>query len=119
MGTYRDLLAWQRAMDLADEIYRAVRSFPKSELFVLSYQLRSAALSIPSNIAEGRGRYTSKDQARFYVQARASCSEVETQIELAIRQQFMAKDRGNELLNQSAEVGRLINGLINSLGPRA
>lgn len=106
-------------MDLVDAVYRAVRPFPKSELFVLSQQMRSAALSIPSNIAEGRGRYTPPDQVHFFVQARGSSLELQTQIEVAMRQEFINPDAGADLMKLAEEVGRLINGLITSLRPKA
>jgi len=112
-------------MDLIDAVYESVRAFPKSELFLLSQQMRSAAISIASNIAEGRGRYTPADQVRFYVHARGSTSELETQIEIAIRQQFISRDVGEQLLRGAEEVGRLISGLIKpksktqGLGPKA
>ena len=115
MSTYRNLLAWQKAMDLADAGYVAVRTFPKFELFGLSDQMRSAAVSIPSLIAEGRGRHTRRDYAHFLYQARGSAHELETQIEIAVRQEFMTREVGRRLIKQSYEVGKLINGLLRKL----
>ena len=106
-------------MDLVDAVYAAVRSFPKYEMFGLSHQLRSAARSIPQNIAEGRGRYTVADQQHFYRQARGSVYETQTEIEIATRQDFLSTETAEDLMKQANEVGRLINGLLNSLRPKA
>jgi four helix bundle protein len=119
MGTYRNLLAWQRAMDLVDAVYAAARGFPNSEQFCMSFQFRKAALSIPLNIAEGRGRATNADQRHFLVQARGSVAEVDTLIQVAQRQGFLTDGQSAELGDLTAEVGRLVNGLIKSLTPNA
>ena len=119
MGTYRDLLAWQKAMDLVVAIYETVRSFPRSELFLLSQQMRAAAISIPCNIAEGRGRYTIADQTHFYRQARGSAYELQTQIEISRRLELISDENGATLSALAAEVGRLINGLLASQAPKA
>lgn len=115
MGTFRDLVAWQKAMDLVDCMYAAARLLPKSELFCLSQQMRSAALSVPSNIAEGRGRYTAADQRHFYRQARASTNEIQTQADVAARQGFITDEKRDEIIKLAAEVARTINGLIHTL----
>ena len=119
MGEFRTLVAWQKAMDLVDEIYRAVQTFPRSELFSLSQQLRAAAASVPSLIAEGKGRFTIRDQQHFYREARGSNYELQTQIEIAIRQGFIDPEKGAVLLRHAERVGRLINGLLNSLKRKA
>jgi four helix bundle protein len=118
MTTFRDLLAWQKAMDLVDCIYQEVRSFPKSETFGLSFQLRKSASSIPSNIAEGRGRHSTPDYRHFLRQARGSAQELDTQIEIAMRQGFIAETRARELMKLANRVGQLINGLLRSLPER-
>ena len=105
-------------MDLVVAVYEAVRSFPKSELFLLSQQMRAAAISIPCNIAEGRGRYTVADQTHFYRQARGSTYELQTQIEIARRLLLVGNEDGGRLNDLAAEVGRLINGLIRSQTPK-
>lgn len=102
-------------MDLVDAVYATVRAFPRFELFGLSQQMRSAAISIPLNIAEGRGRYTLADQQHFLRQARGSLFELQTQIEVAVRQSFMTAEEGQQLTGRADEVGRLINGLLRSL----
>ena len=119
MGTFRNLIAWQKSMDLVDSVYIAVRDFPKSEMFALTQQMKKCASSIPSNIAEGRGRYTNPDQQHFYRQARGSIYELQTQIEIARRQHLMFDDVASDLTDRANEVGRLINGLLNSLRPKA
>jgi four helix bundle protein len=112
MSAYRNLIAWQKAMDLVDETYRIARTFPKSETFVLSQQMRAAASSIPSNIAEGQGRFTRPECRQFLRHARGSTLELETQILIAQRQKFIDQATAEKLVRQAEEVGRLINGLI-------
>jgi four helix bundle protein len=114
---YRDLIVWQKAMDLVEKVYFATRKFPKDELYGLTNQLRRASVSIPSNIAEGQGRRTEKEYANFLSIARGSLNEVETQILIAERLKYLEKDAVQMLLNLSAEVGRLTNGLMNVLNP--
>lgn len=100
-------------MDLVDAVYKVVNSsFPQSELYGLSAQMRSAARSIPSNIAEGRGRHSIPDYRHFLYQARGSLHEVETQIDMAQRQKFIDERNATELMKLANEVGRLVNGLI-------
>src|SRR5687768_8153088 len=89
VNQYQDLIAWQKAVDLTVEIYRATDSFPKSECFGLTQQMRRAAGSIPSNIAEGQGRSTTKDYIHFLHIARGSIQELETQHYLAFKLGFI------------------------------
>jgi four helix bundle protein len=110
-GTYSDLEVWQAAMDLAEDIYRVTKSFPKVELYTLTSQLRRASISIPSNIAEGKGRSSDKDLLHFLNYSRGSLFEIETQIALARRLGFDVVQAQN-LLRQTARVGQLLNGLI-------
>ena len=114
MSTYRNVLAWQKGMDLVDAVYAAVRRFPNYEQFELGKQMRSAASSIPSLIAEGRGRHTTRDYVHFLYEARGSANELETQLEIAVRQNYLPTDAGRRLIEQSYEVNRLINTLINN-----
>ena len=115
MGNYRNLIAWQKAVSLVDLVYAVVRRFPQNEVYELSQQMRSAASSIPSLLAEGQGRFTTPDQRHFYRQARGSTLELQAQIEVAIRQQFINLEDGARLTDLANEVGRLINGLLRSL----
>ena len=109
-------------MDLVDTIYEVTNTFPKEERYCLSIQMKKAVNAIPSDIAEGRGRYTIPDQRHLYREARGSTQELETQIEIAMRQKFVTPEHGLQLIQQTQEVCKLINGLIGSLegpGPRA
>jgi four helix bundle protein len=101
--SYRDLIAWQRAMDLVEAIYKATRRFPKDELYGLTSQLRRAAVSVPSNIAEGQGRLTSGEFKQFLGHARGSLLETEAQILLAGRLQYFAG--GDERSSQTVGGG--------------
>lgn len=115
---YRDLIAWQKAMDLVDLIYTISRTFPKEELYGLTSQIRRAAVSVPSNIAEGQGRRTTGEFRQSLSVAHGSLREVETQIMIAHRQRFIPKEDGDSVLTLASEVGRLTQGLINSLANR-
>jgi four helix bundle protein len=117
-STFRDLLAWQKAMDLVDEIYRTVADFPQHELFGLSSQMRRAAVRIPSDIAEGSGRWNLLDFRRFLHDARGSAFELETQVVVAQRQRYISAARADELTAGCLEVTRLISGLIRYLNKR-
>ncbi len=110
---YRDLLVWQKAIELVTDIYRVTRGFPKDELYGLTSQIRRAAVSIPSNIAEGQGRLTRGEFRQFLGQARGSYAELETQLIIARNLGYLSQ-AGN-LAENLAEVGRLLNGLLSSL----
>jgi four helix bundle protein len=105
-------------MDLVTAVYRASQSFPASEQYGLSNQIRRAAVSVPSNIAEGYGRGTSQDYLRFLRMARASLFEVETQLLIAANLGIMAQPRYTELEASTAEAGRVLAGLIKSIEAR-
>jgi four helix bundle protein len=113
--SYRQLIAWQKAMDFDAEVYRATRTFPKAELYGVTSQLRRAAVSIPSNIAEGQGRQTTGEFRQFLGHARGSLLETETQILLSERLEYLDHKTTEMLLAQSAELGRILNGLMRSL----
>ena len=112
---YKDLVVWQKAMLLVTEIYRLTRTFPKDEVFGLSSQLRRAAVSVPSNIAEGQGRLTKGEFRQFLGQAKGSLMELETQLLIGQNLGYLQQDQISALLDMTGEVGRLLNGLINSL----
>jgi four helix bundle protein len=118
MRSYRDLIAWQKAMDLAQEVYSVTARFPADERFGLTSQVRRAAVSIPSNIAEGHGRLTTRDWQRFLGQARGSALELETQLLLAARLQIGIDRDIGQAIEHAQEVARLINGLLNSTQAR-
>ena len=115
MKTYRDLDAWKLGMDLAKKIYEVTEEFPDSERYGLSSQMRRAAVSIPSNIAEGSGRNHKKEFVQFLYHARGSLLELETQFELSKMMGFIQENSNvniTELLNRTH---RVINGLIFAL----
>jgi len=112
--TYRDLKAWQRAMELVTAIYASTQRFPKEETYGLVSQMRRAAVSIPSNIAEGQGRRLEGDFQHFLRNARGSLLELETQILIAQNPRYL-DEADAEVLAMCAEVGRILNGLIGSL----
>jgi four helix bundle protein len=113
--SYQDLIAWQKAMNLAEQIYTATRVFPKDELYGLTSQLRPAVISIPSNIAEGQGRLTPGEFRQSLGHARGSLLETETQILMAGRLHYLSEEQVARLLGLSAELGRILNGLIASI----
>ena len=115
---YRDLLVWQKAMDLCVEIHNATLAFPRHELFGLSAQLNRSVVSVPSNIAEGHGRRTTPDFIHFLSITRGSLNEVETQLTLAMRYGYLQATDHDALLEYCGEVGRMLNGLIDSLERR-
>ncbi len=113
--TFRDLQVWQRSMSLAREIYMTTQAFPKTEIFGLTSQLRRAAVSVPSNIAEGQGRLSDRHFALFLGHARGSLSELETQIELAQSLGYLNATVRDALIGECAEIGRMLNGLLKTL----
>ena len=110
-----DLVAWQRAMTLSIEVYRATSRFPVSERYGLTSQVRRAAVSVPSNIAEGFGREDTPDMLRFFRIARGSLFELRTQLLIARKLEFLpADDAPTELIE---ETDRVLQALIRSLQP--
>jgi four helix bundle protein len=116
-SSYKDLIAWQRAMALVAAIYDATQGFPSHEQFGLTSQLRRAAVSVPSNIAEGRNHYSNRDFVRFLRHARGSLAEIETQVLIAEQRKYLPPDATKGLTAQIDELGRILSGLINSLQP--
>ncbi|MDP3872798.1 MAG: four helix bundle protein [Methyloversatilis sp.] len=116
--SYRDLLVWQRAMDLALAVYALSRSFLEGERFALVSQLRRAAVSVPSNIAEGHARSSTRDFLRFLSIAAGSLAEIETQLLLSHRLDYVDAQRMNVTLKDADELGRKIRGLQASLSSR-
>lgn len=107
---HRDLIAWQKAMSLVTEVYSVTRSFPKDELYGLVSQLRRAAVSVASNLAEGYGRNSRNEFHHFVGQARGSLAEVETH-EIARNLEYVGAETSSQLLAKVDEVGRLLTGL--------
>ena len=115
---YKDLIAWQKAMDLVETIYRVTESFPKREVYSLTDQIRRAAVSIPSNIAEGQAHYSKREFTHFLHHSRGSLAELETQVRIALRLSYLISAEAEAILGQTNELGRILNGLINSLKER-
>jgi four helix bundle protein len=106
-------------MNLTTAIYRSTASFPKHELYGLSQQIRRAAVSVPSNIAEGKGHHSDKEFVRFLLHARGSLLELQTQLMIAEELQYFRKEEGARLLAMAETVGRALSGLINSMSEKA
>lgn len=113
--SYRDLIAWQKAMDLVAEIYSSTQVFPKAEMYGLVSQLRRAAVSVPSDIAEGHARQSTGEFRQFLGHALGSVAELDTQILIGEKLGYLDADRSNNLLSRTREVGKIINGLIRAL----
>jgi four helix bundle protein len=110
---YKQLLVWQKAMALVTRVYELTRSFPREEMFGLTSQIRRAAVSIPSNIAEGQARPTTGEFKQFLGIAKGSLSELDTQ--LLIAQNLSYFQEAGDLFDNLAEVGRMLSGLLSSL----
>jgi four helix bundle protein len=117
--SYRDLIAWQKAMALAKCAYKSTESLPRREAYGLTDQIRRAAVSVASNIAEGYGRLSDLQFRHFLGNARGSLCELQTQVELATDLGYFSKEIGRQLMEQGAEVARIMNGLIASLSSAA
>lgn len=115
VSDYKNLIVWQRSMDLVEAVYRITRCFPKDETYGLTNQLRRAAVSVPSNIAEGQGRGIGAEFAHHLRISNGSRQEVETQVLIAERLGFTQSADSKALLVLSQEVGRLLSGLRRSL----
>ena len=115
MLSYKDLRVWQQAIDLALGTYRATETFPKHEVYGLSQQMRRAAVSIASNVAEGKGRWSDKEFRQFLFHARGSLLELETQIVIASKLEYLSAKQSDELRTSATQVGRSLAGLLNSL----
>jgi four helix bundle protein len=114
-GSHRNVVAWQKAIALVTDIYRATERFPKAEVYGLTAQIRRAAVSVPGNIAEGKGRHSKREYVQFLYRARGSMLEVETQLEIAHNLSFLAPESFVELAGQVDETSRVLNGLISSV----
>jgi four helix bundle protein len=111
LGGHQNLLVWKKAMEFARDVYRATEKFPQSELYCLGKQVRRAAVSVPSNIAEGYGRNSRNELHQFIGIARGSLAEVETQIELAHMLGYLSVPETQVLMNTAGEIGRMLTGL--------
>jgi four helix bundle protein len=115
INSFRDLVVWQKSMDLAERCYRLSKRFPREDQMVLGHQIRKCAVSIPSNVAEGHERhYTSVYIQHLWI-AHASGAELETQLELGRRVEIVSEDQASRLIADAQEIGRMIHGLVRSL----
>ena len=114
--TYKDLILWQKAMKLVKLTYLLIRKLPKEETYALSDQMRRAAISIPSNIAEGNGRKSKTEYIRFLDISRGSLFELETQLNIGVMLEFFNDNDVKEIFGLITEVNKMINSLVTKLG---
>lgn len=112
---YRNLIVWQKSMNLVAEVYRLVKFLPKIETYALSDRMRRAVISIASNIAEGQGRDSTRDYVRFLNIARGSCFELETQISACVLVGYFTEDEVAVAFNLLEEIGKILTTMINKL----
>jgi len=115
IGSHKNLDVWKKSMDLVTQVYSLTKTFPKEELYGLSSQMRRAAISIPSNLAEGRSKRTTRDYIRVANMSYGSASELETQLIIAKNLGFAAEDQLNAVINELTEIGKMLYGLVTSL----
>ena len=115
MNDYKQLVVWQKSIEFVKETYKLCKLLPKEELFALSSQLKRAAVSVPSNIAEGFGRNSTKDYLRFLNISRGSIYESETQIHIGIELGYFTEDQASKALELSFEIRKMLNALIGKL----
>ena len=113
--SYKDLDIWKRSIKLVEDIYRVTKSFPREELYGLTSQIRRAAVSIPSNIAEGFTRFHNKEYKQFLYIALGSCSELSTQLIIASRLKYFDNNKIEQLLNEIDEICRMTMSLIKKI----
>ncbi|MCU7619044.1 four helix bundle protein [Chryseobacterium sp. PBS4-4] len=115
MAHFKELLVWQKSINFVTEIYKETESFPKTEMYGLTSQIRRATVSIPSNIAEGNSRRSVLDYLQFLRISRGSCAEVETQLIISKNLGFLDEDKSLKLNQDIIEISKMLNGLITSL----
>jgi four helix bundle protein len=116
--SYRDLLVWQKSMSLVKRVYQASQSFPREEVYGLTAQIRRAAVSIPSNIAEGHGRHQTRDFIRFLRMSVGSLFELQTQVDIAYDLGYITEEIRDQLSAPSTELERMLSSLIRKLDAR-
>jgi len=115
INSFRDLLVWQKSMDLAVRCYTTAQKLPKQDQMVLGYQIRKSSVSMPSNVAEGHSRRSTPHYVQHRWTAHASGAELETQLEIGARVEIIAPHEAQMLIDDAQEIGRMINGLVKSL----
>jgi four helix bundle protein len=118
MKTFRDLLIWQKSMNLVTEIYQLTNSSPKEEIYGLSSQIRRSAISIPSNIAEGYGRDGNSDYLRFLNISISSLFEIQTQLEISYNLKYINQIQFNKTNGESREIERMLSAFIRKIKDR-
>lgn len=113
--TYRELILWKKALDLVEAVYIVTRGWPKDEAYGLTSQVRRAVVSIPANVAEGHGRDSTREFLRFLAIANGSLLELETHLFIAHRLGYVAQEVRNQLLEQTTEIGRILQGFVRHL----
>ena len=116
LRSYRELIGWQKSVELVTQIYSITKEFPRDEIYGLTSQLRRSAVSVPSNIAEGQGRATKGEFIQFLGHARGSLFEIETQIVIAQKLGYITPEIESQIASRVTEVARILNGLLTSLG---
>jgi four helix bundle protein len=115
MKTYRELIAWQKGIELVLLVYKMARSFPKEELYALADQMKRSSVSIPSNIAEGFGRHSDNDFIRFLNISRGSLFELQTQLEISLRLDFIKSEDYESTMQLATEIDKMLNALISKI----
>ena len=113
--SYRDVVAWQKGMDMVEAVYRVTQTWPQDEVYGLTNQARRAAVSVPANLAEGQGRRGAAEMVHHLSMAGGSLHELETHLLIALRLGYLSQAALAPLLAQTDEVGRLLSGLIRSM----
>ena len=113
--SYKDFIVWQKSINLSVEIYRLVKLLPNTETYGLSDQMRRAVVSIPSNIAEGQGRNSAKEFVNFLAIARGSQKELETQLYICTKIEYLTEEETSTAINLCAEIGKMLNSLITKI----
>ena len=112
MSSYKELIVWQKSIELVTDVYKLTKTFPREELYSLASQMQRASVSIPSNIAEGNDRNSNKEFSQFLRIARGSLAELETQVIISEKTGYANEEQIIPILNNCYEIGRMINGLL-------
>lgn len=115
MGNYKELIVWQKSVDLVTEIYKATAVFSKEELYGLTSQIRRSSISIPSNIAEGHSRRSTNDYLQFLKIARGSSAELETQLIISKNLNYLNPENFQILIEKTSEISKMLNAVITKL----
>jgi len=115
--TYKDLIVWQKSVQFVSLVYKDTSEFPKEEVYGITSQIRRAAISIPSNIAEGYGRFSKKEYKRFIVISMGSLYELQTQLEIAVNLEYLTRNNHIKLYDKSRELEIMLRVLIKKLSP--